>query len=50
MFEINEGDKTGIKKIIFVGNKSYGDKRLKDEIKTRQTMPLFGFLQIDRHL
>ena len=45
VFEINEGDKTGIKKIIFVGNNNYGDQRLKDEIKTRQTMPVFGFLQ-----
>jgi outer membrane protein insertion porin family len=45
VYEINEGEKTGIKKIIFVGNKNYGDQRLKDEIKTRSTMPLFGFLQ-----
>jgi outer membrane protein insertion porin family len=45
VFEIKEGDKTGIKSIIFVGNKSYGDQRLKDEIKTRQTMPIFGFMQ-----
>ena len=35
----------GIKKIIFVGNKSYIDQRLKDEIKTSETMPLFSFLQ-----
>jgi outer membrane protein insertion porin family len=45
VFEINEGDKTGIKKIIFVGNKSYGDTRLKDEIKTKQSRLLLGFLQ-----
>ena len=45
VFEINEGEKTGVKKIAFVGNKSFGDTRLKDEIKTAQTYPIFGFLQ-----
>jgi outer membrane protein insertion porin family len=45
VFEVKEGDKTGVKKINFVGNKAYGDQRLKDEIKTTQTMPIFGFLQ-----
>jgi outer membrane protein insertion porin family len=45
VFEINEGEKTGIKKIIFVGNKSYGDQRLRDEIKTKRTLPLLSFLQ-----
>ena len=28
VFEIKEGEKTGVKKIIFVGNKAYGDQRL----------------------
>ena len=45
VFEINEGDKTGVKKIIFVGNKAYGDQRLKDEIKTQETFWLISFLQ-----
>src|SRR6185312_9119 len=45
VFEINEGEKTGVKKILFVGNSAFGDQRLKDEIKTAQTMPIFGFLQ-----
>jgi outer membrane protein insertion porin family len=45
VFEIREGEKTGVKKIIFVGNKSYIDQRLKDEIKTSETFPIFGFLQ-----
>jgi outer membrane protein insertion porin family len=45
VFEINEGEKTGVKKIQFVGNNSFGDQRLRDEIKTAQTMPIFGFLQ-----
>jgi outer membrane protein insertion porin family len=45
VFEIKEGEKTGVKKIRFVGNKAYGDQRLKDEIKTTETMPFFGFLQ-----
>ena len=37
VFEINEGEKTGIRKIEFIGNKAYGDQRLKDEIKTSET-------------
>ena len=45
VFEINEGGKTGVKKIIFVGNNAYSDTRLKDEIKTAETIPLIGFLK-----
>ena len=45
VFEVNEGEKTGVKKLIFVGNNSYRDQRLKDEIKTSETFPIFGFLQ-----
>ena len=45
MFEVREGDKTGVKKIIFVGNKAYGDQRLKDEIKTQETFWLLSWLQ-----
>src|SRR5437773_12398906 len=37
VFEIKEADKTGVKKIIFVGNKAYRDQRLLDEIKTNET-------------
>jgi outer membrane protein insertion porin family len=37
VFEIKEGDKTGVKKIIFVGNHAYNDQRIKDEIKTNET-------------
>jgi outer membrane protein insertion porin family len=47
VFEVKEGDKTGVKKIVFVGNKAYGDQRLKDEIKTSETtwIPFLSFLQ-----
>lgn len=45
VFEVKEGEKTGVKKIIFVGNKAYGDQRLKDEIKTQETFWLISFLQ-----
>jgi outer membrane protein insertion porin family len=45
VFEIKEGEKTGVKKIVFVGNKAYGDQRLKDEIKTQETFWLISFLQ-----
>ena len=34
VFEINEGDKTGVRKINFVGNSAYSTYRLKDVIKT----------------
>ncbi len=47
VFEIKEGDKTGVKKINFVGNNAYRDQRLKDEIKTSETtwIPFLSFLQ-----
>ncbi|MGI8526859.1 MAG: outer membrane protein assembly factor BamA [Pseudolabrys sp.] len=44
VFEITEGNKTGIKSITFVGNKAYSSFRLKDEIKTAQSN-LLSFLQ-----
>jgi outer membrane protein insertion porin family len=37
VFEITEGDKTGIKDIVFVGNKAYSNARLKDIIKTSES-------------
>jgi outer membrane protein insertion porin family len=47
VFEVHEGEKTGIKKIVFVGNHAYGDQRLKDEIKTTETswIPIVSWLQ-----
>jgi outer membrane protein insertion porin family len=36
VFEINEGDKTGVKSINFVGNNAYSSFRLKDVIKTSE--------------
>ena len=45
VFEINEGDKTGVNKLVFIGNRSFSDTRLKDEIKTSETLPIFSFLQ-----
>jgi len=44
VFEINEGEKTGIKSIVFVGNKSYSAWRLKEVIKTAESNFL-SFLQ-----
>lgn len=37
VFEIREGAKTGVQKIRFVGNSTYGDQRLKDVIKTSES-------------
>jgi outer membrane protein insertion porin family len=37
VFEINEGDVTGVRRIIFVGNKQFSDSRLRDVIQTEET-------------
>jgi outer membrane protein insertion porin family len=37
VFEITEGPKTTVKNIVFVGNKAFSDRRLKDVIKTAET-------------
>ncbi len=44
VYEITEGQKTGVKRIDFVGNKAYSSFRLKDVIKTSQSNWL-SFLQ-----
>jgi outer membrane protein insertion porin family len=44
VFEIKEGDKTGIKEIVFVGAKAFSHGRLKDVIKTSSSS-LLSFLQ-----
>ena len=37
VFEINEGQKTGVARIVFIGNRHYSEYRLKDVIKTGVT-------------
>jgi outer membrane protein insertion porin family len=44
IFEIHEGEKTGIKSIVFVGNHAYSDYRLKEVIKTSKSN-FWSFLQ-----
>jgi outer membrane protein insertion porin family len=44
IFEVREGEKTGIRTIIFVGNHAYSDYRLRDVIKTSESNWL-SFLQ-----
>ena len=44
IFSIKEGEKTGVKSIVFVGNKSYSAWRLKEVIKTAESNFL-SFLQ-----
>jgi outer membrane protein insertion porin family len=44
VFEIKEGEKTGVKTIIFAGNHAYTDYRLKEVIKTSASN-LLSFLQ-----
>ncbi|MBC7585716.1 MAG: outer membrane protein assembly factor BamA, partial [Tardiphaga sp.] len=43
VFTVNEGVKTGVKQIEFIGNKAYSSYRLKDVIKTRESN-LLSFL------
>ncbi len=45
VFEINEGSKTGVKAIRFIGANHFSDGRLKNVIKTTETNWLYGFLQ-----
>ncbi len=47
VFEINEGEKTSVRSINFVGNNSFSATRLRDEIRTSYTfLPSFlSFLQ-----
>jgi outer membrane protein insertion porin family len=44
VFEVKEGAKTGIRKIVFIGNHAYSDHRLKGIIKTSES-GWFGFLK-----
>src|SRR5579863_6839305 len=44
IFQITEGEKTGIKHIVFIGNRAYADWRLKQVIKTTESNWL-SFLQ-----
>jgi outer membrane protein insertion porin family len=44
VYEITEGQKTTVRKIRFVGNRSFSDYRLKDVIKTTETS-LLSFLK-----
>ncbi|PSC06454.1 outer membrane protein assembly factor BamA [Alsobacter soli] len=37
VFTINEGDKTGVKSIEFVGNRAYGSGRLRDQMTTTES-------------
>ncbi len=45
-FEIDEGEATGVESIRFVGNKEYGDGKLRDVVRTRQSR-WYNFLTAD---
>ena len=47
VFEIKEGKKVGVGRIVFTGNKAYGAERLKSEIKTGTTNILSFLLNND---
>ncbi|MBA8902743.1 outer membrane protein assembly factor BamA [Phyllobacterium sp. P30BS-XVII] len=40
VYEINEGDRTKIANIVFVGNQAFGERRLRDVISTKRSNPL----------
>jgi outer membrane protein insertion porin family len=46
VFEINEGDVTGIKRITFVGNEAFGDGTLRGKIRTTESA-FWRFLSSD---
>ncbi len=37
VFEVSEGDKTGVERISFIGNNAFSDGRLRDVIRTRES-------------
>jgi outer membrane protein insertion porin family len=47
VFEINEGDRTKIAAINFVGNEAFGDRRLSDVIATKESTVLSFVLRDD---
>lgn len=38
VFEIHEGDKTGIRRISFIGNRAFSDRELRGVIRTRESI------------
>lgn len=44
VFEIDEGRKTGVERITFIGNHNFSDRRLRDVIRTRES-GLLSFLR-----
>jgi len=47
VFEIEEGELTGINSIDFVGNEAFSDSRLRDEIETTETSLFSAFFSSD---
>jgi outer membrane protein insertion porin family len=49
VFEINEGSKTKVQKILFVGNKNFSDDELKDLLETKEAK-VWRFWDYDSHV
>ncbi|MDR2645612.1 MAG: outer membrane protein assembly factor BamA [Holosporaceae bacterium] len=49
VFEIKEGSKTTVKKILFVGNKSFSDDKLKDLLSTKEAK-IWRFWDYESHI
>ncbi len=47
VFEIEEGEMTGVNSIDFTGNRAFSDGRLRDEIETRESDFLSAFFSTD---
>ncbi|MEM7527362.1 MAG: outer membrane protein assembly factor BamA [Pseudomonadota bacterium] len=47
IFEISEGELTGVSSIDFVGNEAFSDRRLRGEIETSETGLLSGLISTD---
>ena len=49
VFEIKEGSKTTVKKILFIGNKSFSDDELKDLLSTKEAK-IWRFWDYESHI
>ncbi len=49
VFEINEGDTTGIRRITFIGNKHFSDGKLREQVKTSESAWYRVFSSDDRY-
>ena len=49
IFEVDEGPLTGIRRIMFIGNKKFSDRKLRSELATKETRFFRPFSQSDNY-